>query len=226
MDLIEEAFSELSPDLHQQYSLSVKYSGRFKAYNAHITKRNKELAIKMSKQWRTVNRDIKMGLVQTLLVKMLNLKTTTTNMDLYEIFLKNVHIAIPKDKNHPVLHSSFDRVNERYFSGMLERPNLVWGTESFRKLGSYTYGSDTISISKVLEDSDPLLLDYVMYHEMLHKKHKFHTKHGRSFHHTKAFRDSEKRFPDQEAMEKALEEHLRRRRRTRGKLRLFYNQKL
>ena len=36
------------------------------------------------------------------------------------------------------------------------------------------------------------LLDYIMFHGMLHKKHKFSE--GR--HHTKAFRDDEKRFGD------------------------------
>ena len=45
----------------------------------------------------------------------------------------------------------------------MQTPNLVWGKNSFRKLGSYEYGSDTITISKIFLESDKSLLDYVMY---------------------------------------------------------------
>jgi hypothetical protein len=37
-------------------------------------------------------------------------------------------------------------------------------------------------------------LDYVMYHELLHKKHSFNVKNGRHQAHTTAFRNDERRF--------------------------------
>ena len=119
------------------------------------------------------------------------------------IFLKKVHLAVPKEKIDPILEKSFDRVNDKYFYGMIEKPNLVWGKKSFRKFGSYDYGSDTISISRSLEPH-PRLLDYVMYHEALHKKHKFTTSGARTRHHTSEFRKSEKRFENAAEMEKML----------------------
>jgi hypothetical protein len=103
----------------------------------------------------------------------------------------------------PILEKSFDRVNEKYFGNYLEKTNLLWGEHSFSKLGHYHYASNTITISKVLAD-DEELLDYVMYHEMLHKKHKYYTKNGRSHHHTAAFRREERSFENPDVEDKLL----------------------
>ena len=84
---------------------------------------------------------------------------------------------------------------------MIDKTNLCWGQNSFSKLGSYEYGSNTITLSKALEE-DSELLDYVMYHEMLHKKHKFHSKNGRSYHHTRKIRQDEKEFENPDLEEK------------------------
>jgi hypothetical protein len=95
------------------------------------------------------------------------------------------------------LEASFNRVNEKFFNGMMEKPNLVFASESFRKLGSYTYGTNTINISTIfkgLPDSEQKYLDYVVYHELLHKKHTFNVKNGRHQAHTTIFRQDEKKF--------------------------------
>ena len=87
---------------------------------------------------------------------------------------------------------------------MLEIPNLAWGQFSTRKLGCYEYGSDTITISQIFRYADPILLDYVMYHEMLQKKYKFDSKNGRHNHHTKHFREMEAAFPNAQMLEKEI----------------------
>ena len=92
---------------------------------------------------------------------------------------------------------------------MMERPNLVWGTVNVCRMGSYEYGSDTLMLSRILAD-DTNLLDYVMYHELLHKKHKFSSKHGRAIHHSKAFRIDEQKFKDAPLLEKRLGQLTRR----------------
>ena len=197
-DLIRESFEELFPGREFSYRPLLRYSGRFSGYNGNISLRGSELTVSLSRQWKGVGADIQKGIVQHLLAKMFRTKNRTMSMDLYESFLKGVHHTIPKTKSHPELEASFERVNERFFHGLLERPNLVLGAGT-TKLGSYTYGTDTISISEILlEEYD--LLDYVMYHEMLHKKHKFSE--GR--HHTKEFRADEKKFGDVELLERGL----------------------
>jgi hypothetical protein len=123
-------------------------------------------------------------------------------MDLYENFIKNVHIAVPKTKSHPSLEESFNRVNKLFFAGMIDKPNLVLG-KGTRTLGNYDYGADTIAISEhLLKHID--LLDYVMYHEILHKKHKFKSKNTRSFHHTRKFKKEEKSYPNAKELEEKL----------------------
>ena len=89
-----------------------------------------------------------------------------------------------------------------FFGGLLEKPNLEL-SDGVNTLGHYNYGADTLCITKHLLQR-PDLLDYVMYHEMLHKHHKFSTTNGRSRHHTKAFRDDERKFPNADELEKEL----------------------
>jgi len=205
MDIVQEAFTKLFPDKVLNYTSKIKYSGQFKGYNANVLLRSNHLQFKLSKNWRGVNRDIKIGLIQELLAKVMKQKPRKTlNQDLYNIFLKEVHIAVPKTRSHPILKDSFSKVNDKYFYNIIEQPNLVW-IESTNRLGSYDYGADTISISKILEPH-PELLDYVMYHEILHKKHKFkQSKTGnRSYHHTRAFRQDEKRFENADRLERQL----------------------
>ena len=139
----------------------------------------------------------------------------------YRFYSQKVHIAIPKTKCDPMLLESFDKVNEKYFSGFIELSNLKWGRDSIRKLGSYEYGSDTITISKIFMNADKELLDCVMYHEMLHKKHKFHTKNGRSYHHTTEFSKQEKLFQNQKEIEKRINAFIRQHRRKRSFLDWF-----
>jgi len=207
MDLVQQAFAKLWPEKQCNYSTQVKYSGKFSGYNANVKLYNNLLTVNLSKQWRQVSKEIKLGLIQELLVKILKQKTHTLEMDLYNNFLKNVHIAVPKTKTHPILQESFTRINEKYFYGLIENPNLVVGS-SLRKLGTYEYGTDTLTITKALLQH-PHLLDYVMYHELLHKKHKFQSKHGRHRHHTHEFRKAEKAFPNSEQLEKELQKVVR-----------------
>ncbi len=220
MNLAEEAFNKLYPEKEQVYDMSVKYNNKFNPYNANVKIREKSLRFNLSKKWKTISKEIQIGLIQSLLLKIFKDKKNTTNIDLYNIFMKKVHISVLKTKIDPVLEESFNRVNEKYFYGLIEKPNLIWGNNSIRKLGSYGYGSDTITISKILENVDETILDYVMYHEVLHKKHKFMSKNGRNYHHTPLFKKKEKEFEDSEEIERNLRRILKQssRKRLFGKL--------
>ncbi len=203
MGMAEDAFYGLWDDKPLEYDFSITYSGRFKGYNANIRQCGRKVIFSLSKNWRPISRDIKMGLLQELLAKLLGGKKITSNIDLYHIFMKKVHIAVPKTDIDPELEKSFDRVNSMFFSGMMEKPNLKWN-QSTTKLGSYDYGSDAITITTMLEGEDTEMMDYVMYHEMLHKKHKFSSKGGKLRYHTKEFRTSERGFPNSEMIERNL----------------------
>ena len=201
MNLLEKAYQDLWQEANN-YTFIVKHSGKFKGYNANIRRYGNTITIGLSKQWRNVSADIKKGLMQSLLVRLFKRKKHTMEMDLYNAFLRHVHVAVPKTKKHPILEKSFTRINTQLFNGLIEMPNLTLA-DSITKLGHYEYGTDTISISKhLLKRLD--LLDYVMYHEMLHKHHKFSSKNGRLRHHTKKFREDEQKFPNAENLEHEL----------------------
>ena len=211
MKLTEQAFKELFPEKNlENYELKIKYTDKFKPYNANVRYAGNSLQFNLSRKWRTVSREIQTGLIQGLMLKIFKEKKKTMNIDLYNNFIRNLHISIPKIINDPILEDSFNRVNENYFFGLIDKPNLTWHV-SIRRLGSYEYGTDTISISQIL-DTDKDLLDYVMYHEVLHKKHKFYEKNGRSFHHTREFKQMEKQFHNSEEMEVRIKSLLRRKR--------------
>jgi predicted metal-dependent hydrolase len=210
MNIAEIAFYELYPEKQSTRELRVKYSRAFKAYNANVKYTASWMEFKLSHEWKKISDEMKIGLIQSLLAKIFKDNRRTINMDLYDNFIKGVGEYRPATKIDSVLEKSFDRVNEKYFGSFLEKTNLIWGGQSFSKLGTYTYGENTITISKVLAD-DEELLDYVMYHEMLHKKHKFQVKNRRSRHHTRVFRDDERKFENPD-VEKKLGDFLRKKR--------------
>ena len=212
MKLAEQAFNELFPEKNlQEYTFKIKYTDKFKPYNANVRCTKNSFHFNLSRKWKTVSKEIQIGLMQGLMLKLFKENKKTMNIDLYNSFMKNLHISIPKVINDAVLGESFNKVNEKYFFGLIEKPNLTWHN-SIRRLGSYEYGSDTISISKILT-ADEDLLDYVMYHEMLHKKHKFHNRNGRTFHHTREFRQIEKEFENSVEMEERIKGLVRQKRR-------------
>ena len=202
--LIKEAFQQLYPDKEPKYYFSLKYSRKFKPYNANVKMRGYNLIFSLSKDWKKISKEIQIGLIQELMIKILKNKKKTMNMELYNLFMKNVHLAIPKIKTDEILEASFDRVNEKYFNGMFDKPNLQWGNESTSKLGSYEYGSDTITISAIFRNESNELLEYIMYHEMLHKKFKFQSRNGRNLHHGSEFKKMEDKFENKKQIEKDI----------------------
>ncbi len=202
--LITRSFQELYPDRFAgQYTFTLSYSGKFTDYNANVKYRSNHYTFNLSRKWYPIDDDIKVGLIQSLFNKIFKTKKSTTNIDLYNLFIRRLARVITKTKADPDLVASFNRVNEQYMNALIERPNLVWGTDSFRTLGHYRYTTDTITISTILKE-DLELLDYVMYHEMLHKKFQFESKNGRSFHHTPEFKRAEQRFHNASLLEQRL----------------------
>lgn len=201
-DLIPLSYTLLYPDKPLQFTSELKYSGKFKGYNANIRLTRNHLILNLSRKWKKVSPEIQIGLIQELMVKLFKNRVQTVNMDLYSYFMKNLSITIANKKSHPVLEASFNRVNNIFFDNFLDSPNFALCNSS-RKLGCYEYGTDTIQITKHLLD-DQEALDYVMYHEMLHKKLKFRGSCGRHHYHTKEFKQLENKFPNAEQIEKRL----------------------
>lgn len=107
------------------------------------------------------------------------------------------------------LDESFTRVNAAYFGGLMPKPRLVWNrTLTARKFGHYQPGRDTIMISVTLDAPGvpDHVVDFVMYHELLHKKHGSLIVNGRRLSHSPAFRADERRFAGYEESERLIHE--------------------
>jgi predicted metal-dependent hydrolase len=208
-NLAAEAFVRLYPNRIPEHTMRVEYSGRFRPYNANVKRLGRSLTFSLSREWKQVSDDIVIGLLQELLLKILHAKGKTTNTDLYNGFVRNLHLSAVHTETDALLETSFHDVNHAYFSGVLDVPNLRWGKESRRKLASYDYHTDTITVSALFRDAPAQLISYLLYHEMLHKQLKFSSTGNRSRHHSREFREREKLFKNQEQMEEELGRFLR-----------------
>ena len=210
--LVREAYSLLFPEKEgEDFRLipRLKYSGKFKDYNANVSLRGNVIEFRLCRKWKDVSREIQIGLIQELMARIFKSRARSMYIDIYNNFVKNLHIAVPKTDGPLALEESFRRVNEKYFLGIVEKPNLVWGSHSKTKLGEYNFKRDTIKISRVFSKLDAVLMDYVMYHEMLHKVNKFKSTGLRTRYHDKKFRTAEKQFENYEEVENNLKKALR-----------------
>ncbi|MBI4140468.1 hypothetical protein HY485_01380 [Candidatus Woesearchaeota archaeon] len=222
-DIVQQAFCKLYPDKILNYSPTINYSGKFKGYNANVqlNKFRGEVTFNLSKKWQEVSREIQIGLLQSLMTKIFKQHKRTTEIELYELFLKNLSNTTPRTKSNPILEESFNRVNEKYLMGLMSMPNFEL-RNSTQLLGTFEYSTDTVTITSWLLEHQQLL-DYVMYHELLHKKHKFSSQGSRHCSHTKEFREEEHKFEQWEMLEKQLNSLVRTQRRKKSKslFRLF-----
>jgi len=95
------------------------------------------------------------------------------------------------------LDACFDRVNAAYFGGEMLRPRLSWSRQiTSCKFGHYDALRDTLMVSATLDSAEvpAFVVDFVVYHELLHKKHGIQWQNGRRAVHTPAFRAEERRF--------------------------------
>ena len=99
MPIVEEAFKELFPDKDiGSYNFEINYTEKFKPYNANVRYARNSFYFNLSKRWRNVSKEIQIGLVQGLLLKIFKSKANTTSIDLYNSFMKNLHLSVPKQK--------------------------------------------------------------------------------------------------------------------------------
>ncbi len=119
-------------------------------------------------------------------------------------------VTTPSTRGHVHdLDESFARVNAAYFHGQFPKPTLVWNrTLTASKFGHYQPSRDTVMLSVSLDDAKipAYVVDFVMYHELLHKKHGAMIVNGRRLSHSLAFREDERRFAEYIQAESQLKE--------------------
>ena len=97
------------------------------------------------------------------------------------------------------LDEVFESLNQRFFFGLLGRPELTWsGVSARRSLGHYDPAHNTIVVSRVFDrrNTPRYAIEYLVYHEMLHLKHPVKVKRGRRCVHPREFQAEERLFPE------------------------------
>lgn len=103
----------------------------------------------------------------------------------------------PPQGRHHDLVALFDDLNQKYFSGGLTRPHIGWSTRSWRRqFGCYDPGPNQIILNRRMDRPGvpQFVVEYVLFHEMLHVKHPTRRSGCSLLSHSPEFRAEEKRF--------------------------------
>ena len=103
----------------------------------------------------------------------------------------------PKGRHHD-LEEIFAKLNRRFFRGELAPPRLGWSpTRSRTVLGHYDAAHGAIMISRLLDSPKVSnhLVEYLVFHEMLHIRYPVERNGHRRVVHSREFHEAEKKFP-------------------------------
>ena len=99
------------------------------------------------------------------------------------------------------LQEIFQDLNRRFFHGELSPPRMGWSPKRSRtSLGHYDPAHHSITISRLLDSLQVprCVVEYLVFHEMLHIKYPTERRGPRRIVHSRNFRAEEKRFPQYE----------------------------
>ena len=147
-----------------------------------------------------------------LVAKLLRKKVPPRAREIYSAFIKRQEIRERATENKKArgrkiitsakgefynLNEIFDALNQTYFKNSLQKPVLSWSSrKTYRILGHHDSTHETVIISRSLDDKKvpKFVVEYVIFHEMLHIFHPTEHRNGRRFNHTPAFKRNERKF--------------------------------
>jgi SprT-like family len=118
---------------------------------------------------------------------------------------------LPARGRHYDLAEIFARLNRRFFNAGLSSCRIGWSTKPSRSvLGRYDPAHHTITISRSLDsDEIPLeIVEYLVFHEMLHIRIPLERRGSRRVVHSRAFHEAEKAFPNYRRVRERLKKVL------------------
>ena len=105
------------------------------------------------------------------------------------------------------LEEIFEDLNRRFFHGLMGRPQLTWSQNYARNsLGHYDPAHNAIVISRIFDHPHVprYVVEYIVFHEMLHLRHPVKLRGSRRCVHSREFLAEEKQFPEREKAQKFL----------------------
>jgi predicted metal-dependent hydrolase len=192
-----------------------------------IRVRNGKVFVRLSDICRGLPLAAHRALAFILVAKLLRKKVPLQASKTYSKFIKNPEIQKKSEKNkrergrkivtsskgkHYDLDEIFEKMNKIYFQNSLVKPTLTWSVRrTYRILGHHDAAHQTIVISRSLDSPKvpPYVVEFVVFHEMLHIFHPTELRNGRRLQHTPAFRRDERKFRCFEKAENWIKENVR-----------------
>ena len=223
-EIYAETFARLNPK-RRPPEINVSFYP-YIGINHTIRVRNGRVFVRIAEICHDMPMDAQRGLANILVGKLLGKRSSSPQHDAYSEYIKSVEVSERADhskrsRGRKIVTSSkgqiydldeiFDSLNFWYFSGKLEKPVLTWSPrKSYHILGHHDSTHDTISVSRSLDSTavPRFVVEYVLFHEMLHIAHPAVHHNGRRYHHTSAFRRDERRFAHFNEAEKWIADNI------------------
>ena len=206
-------------------------SVQFRKYanaNSRIRLSEGRLRVSVSDLLQAAPAPVQEALASILLAKLFSLPPEESTLELYRRYLARAEvrrslqkakqergwkaISPPRGVTHD-LTVLFDRLNAQYFNCEIQPLTLGWSLKaSLTTLGHYDPAHHAIVISRLLDTAEApsLIVEYVLYHEMLHIQHPAEEKRLRRTVHTPQFKRAEKHFVQYAEARQALRTFLSR----------------
>ncbi len=195
--------------------------------NQTIRVRQGKVFVRLAELCRHAPTDVQRALAYILTAKLLRKKVSPQASKVYQNYIKNPAIQAEALKSKRArgrkivstaigkaydLEEIFAHLNRFYFQNSIEKPTLTWSARAtYRILGHHDATHETIVISQSLDDVKVprSVVEFVVYHEMLHIFHPTTHRNGRRYNHTTQFRRDEKKFAQFEQAENWIEMNAR-----------------
>ncbi len=224
-DLYKEAFSWYDPKraVPQIYVTFYPYIG----INHTIRIRDSKIYVRIGQICDEMPLASHKGLAYILVGKLLRKKIPNGAREVYSAYVKSEAVRLKateskRTRGRKVVTSAqgaiydldqiFDALNTKYFAGAIPKPVLTWSAKkTYRILGHHdsTHGHITISRSLDTATTPRYVVEYVVFHEMLHIAHPTKHVNGRRYNHTAAFRRDEQKFQYYDEAERWIERNVR-----------------
>jgi predicted metal-dependent hydrolase len=195
--------------------------------NHTIRIRDGEIFVRVGEICREMPLTSQRGLAYVLVGKLLRKRIPPGAREVYTAYIKSEYIRdkardSKRARGRKVVTTSkgavydldeiFTQLNEHYFKGQIPKPALTWSArKTYRILGHHDATHEHISISRSLDSASVprYVVEYVVFHEMLHIAHPTRHVNGRRYNHTAAFKRDERKFAFFEEAELWIERNVR-----------------
>ena len=211
LEIFQESYSELRPGTPIP-ELKVEFFA-FANVNNTIRLRNGKLLVRLSDLLEGAPEAVLRAIAHILLAKMYRKPIDRAQAARYRRYVGSHEIVrkahlVRQLRGRKLLRSArghffdldaiFEDLNSRFFHGLMARPRMSWSQAKTRRmLGHYDPAHNAIIISRIFDHPavPRYVLEYIVYHEMLHLKHPVKLRGSRRCVHSAEFQAEEKLFP-------------------------------